>query len=97
MIEPAACGAAVIVGPNTHNFRDVVEGLSSQRAIRIIGDAGELVDAVRTLLRAPAEAAAQGAAAREFVLAQQGATERTVSLLMDLLPADGSARPAQAA
>ena len=38
MIEPAAYGAAVLFGPNTDNFRDVVEALLSRRAARVVTD-----------------------------------------------------------
>ncbi len=86
MIEPAAYGAAVIVGPDTHNFRDVVEGLRSCRAITVIGGPNELAPAVRTLLCDPDAAQRQGATSRTFVLAQQGAADRTLQLLTALLP-----------
>ena len=86
MIEPAGYGAAVIVGPNTHNFRDVVEGLQFHDGICVIPQAGDLTPTVRERLQNPAEAHRQGVAAQAFVMSQQGATERTMDLLIRLLP-----------
>jgi len=86
MIEPAGYGAAVVVGPNTHNFRDVVEGLQLTDGIRVIRQASDLTGSVRDLLRDTDAARQQGLSAREFVLTQQGATDRTIRLLTDQLP-----------
>ncbi len=86
MIEPAGYGAAVVVGPNTHNFRDIVEGLQFRDGIRVIRQATELTDTVRELLRDTTTAQRQGKAAQAFVLTQQGATDRTLRLLTGLLP-----------
>ncbi len=86
MIEPAGYGAAVVVGPDTHNFRDVVEGLRSCGAITVLGGPNDLATTVRRLLRNRLAAQRQGTAGRTFVLAQQGATDRTLQLLTALLP-----------
>ncbi|MCA9026244.1 MAG: 3-deoxy-D-manno-octulosonic acid transferase [Planctomycetaceae bacterium] len=88
MIEPASYGAAVIVGPNTHNFRDVVEGLQFHDGIRILQNSKELTSAVRQLLLNPTAARRQGEAAQAFVLTQQGATDRTLQILVDRLPSE---------
>lgn len=86
MIEPAGYGAAVIVGPNTHNFRDVVEGLQQHNGIRVIRQANELTQAVREFLLDPHRTDRFGKSAQGFVLTQQGATDRTMNLLLDLAP-----------
>ncbi len=93
MIEPAACGAAVIVGPNTQNFLDVVEGLQSAGGILVIPEAGELTRTVRECLANPRDAARMGVAARDFVVSQQGAADRTVKLLEGLTGLGHSAAP----
>ncbi len=84
MIEPAGCGAAVLVGPHTHNFHDVVTGLKSQGGVRVVANAQELTRTVRDCLEHPEVARQQGDAARQFVRAQRGAAVRTVQLLLDL-------------
>jgi 3-deoxy-D-manno-octulosonic-acid transferase len=87
MIEPAAYGAAILFGPNTHNFRDVTEALLDGGAATVVHDAGELTKSVRALLTDPARAKEQGSKARALILVQQGATARTVELLLEHLPA----------
>lgn len=86
MIEPAAFGAAVLFGPNTWNFKDVVEILLSHAAARVVPSSSEFTGAVRALLQNPGEATRLGALARELVLEQQGATARTVELLLPTIP-----------
>ncbi len=84
MIEPAGYGAAVLFGPNTHNFRDVVERLLSADAARVVHNGAELTAAVAECLAHPERARAQGARAQELVLSQQGATQRTIEILASL-------------
>ncbi|MHC4403593.1 MAG: 3-deoxy-D-manno-octulosonic acid transferase, partial [Planctomycetota bacterium] len=85
MIEPAAYGAAVCFGPNTRNFRDVVEALLARRAAEVVRDGGELTALVERCLESPHEAAEMGRRAQALVSEQLGATERTFDLLADLL------------
>jgi 3-deoxy-D-manno-octulosonic-acid transferase len=84
MIEPAGYGAAVLFGPNTHNFRDVVELLLSADAARVVRHGGELTAAVADCLANPERAREQGARAQRLVLSQQGATHRTCDVLASL-------------
>jgi 3-deoxy-D-manno-octulosonic-acid transferase len=85
MIEPAAYGAAVLFGPHVWNFRDAAARLTAAHGALQVADAASLEVAVRRLLADEAERARMGAAARQFVKEQQGATERTLALLDDLL------------
>jgi len=84
MLEPAAYGAAVLFGPNTWNFRDIVEQLLARNAARIVRSETELTNVVRELLNSPAAAAEHGERAKGFVATQQGAAARTVELLLSL-------------
>jgi 3-deoxy-D-manno-octulosonic-acid transferase len=86
MLEPAAYGAAVLFGPNTFNFRHAVELLLSRDAARVVRSGDELTAAVKELLRGDVGRVAMGGRARELVLAQQGATDRVVTILNDVLP-----------
>jgi 3-deoxy-D-manno-octulosonic-acid transferase len=86
MIEPAAYGAAVLFGPNTRNFREVVERLLEGDAARVVRNGDELESQVRELLRNPAAAERLGRNAQRLVLAQQGATRRTLTLITHVLP-----------
>lgn len=89
MMEPAAYGASVLFGPYTENFREAVEGLLARDAARRVLDTRELTEAVRLDLDEPESAAARGQAARSFVLAQNGASSRTLAEL-DRLVSGGS-------
>lgn len=85
MIEPAAYGATVAVGPRTRNFRDVMALLEQANAITVVHHAIDLEHFVRRCLEQPVTAANQGAQAQKVVRAQQGATTRTANLLEPLL------------
>jgi 3-deoxy-D-manno-octulosonic-acid transferase len=85
MIEPAAYGAAVAFGPHVWNFRETATRLVEVGGARQVADAAELERVVKWLLADEGERRRLGAAARDFVLRQQGATERTVTLLGALL------------
>ena len=77
MMEPAAFGASVLFGPHTGNFRETVEQLLERGGARRVADADGLKRALLEDLDDPEAAAARGATAREFVLAQDGASSRT--------------------
>jgi 3-deoxy-D-manno-octulosonic-acid transferase len=85
MIEPAAYGAAVLFGPHVWNFRETATRLLQAAAAIQVGDASALEQALERLLNAPAERQRLGTAAQELVRSQQGATERTIHCLDQLL------------
>jgi 3-deoxy-D-manno-octulosonic-acid transferase len=91
MIEPAAFGAAVTFGPHVWNFKEPAKRLVEVGGAYQASSAAELEEIVCRLLADPEERRAAGKAARAFVLAQQGATERTLELLDRLLAAHGAA------
>jgi 3-deoxy-D-manno-octulosonic-acid transferase len=84
MIEPAAYGAAVSFGPNTWNFRDIVSLLLDKDGAVVVRNHEELEAFVRRCLSEPRYADELGRRARELVLGQQGAADRTVELLHSL-------------
>jgi 3-deoxy-D-manno-octulosonic-acid transferase len=86
MIEPAACGVATCFGPNTQNFRDVVELLLSNAAAVRVSSGAELTAFVGRCLEEPRYAATLGQNATAIVCQQQGATGRAWELLTRLLP-----------
>jgi 3-deoxy-D-manno-octulosonic-acid transferase len=85
MIEPAAYGAAVVFGPHVWNFKETAARLVEAEAAIQIMDAATLESAVRRLVNDVAERERLGLAARDFVGRQQGATERTLDVLDQLL------------
>jgi 3-deoxy-D-manno-octulosonic-acid transferase len=87
MIEPAAYGAAVVFGPHVWNFKEIAAHLVNRRAAVQVKDAAGLDEQISRLLADNAERAKMGEAARLFVQSQQGATERTLVLLDELIGA----------
>ncbi len=91
VIEVAAIGKPILVGPHTENFADSVEALKAAGALAVCDttadapDAGtKLAAAVRGLLATEA-GTAMGLAARRVVHENQGVTRRTVAALLDLV------------
>jgi 3-deoxy-D-manno-octulosonic-acid transferase len=85
MIEPAAYGAAVTFGRRTWNFKETVRNLLDRDAAIQVDDAVHL-ERVTDLLLADADLRSRlGAAARAFVRSQQGATERTLDLIDEMI------------
>ncbi|MFW6157825.1 MAG: 3-deoxy-D-manno-octulosonic acid transferase [Planctomycetota bacterium] len=87
MIEPAALGKAVIVGPHTWNFRDTVRLLASADGIVQVDNADELGAALDRLAADPEVRAELGRNARRAVLDAQGATERNFGAIRPVLDA----------
>lgn len=85
MLEPAAYGVATCFGPNTWNFRDIVAQLLAVDGALVVHDEAEFTAFVRRALVEPAWAADLGERARQLVLSQQGATARTVEMLLPLV------------
>ena len=84
MIEPAAYGAAVCFGPNTRNFRDIVDLILRSDAARIVHDQREMEQFLRRCLEEPDFAQNLGQNAKELVQRQLGATRRTLDMLNEL-------------
>ncbi len=85
MLEPAAYGVATCFGPRTRNFREIVSQLLAARGAEVVADRDALAQFVRRALADLASARELGERGRALVLAQQGATELTVELLLPLV------------
>lgn len=83
MIEPAGYGATVLFGPHTHNFKDVVALLLDADAARVVERPSDLVETIRELLTHTDRARAMGRRAQQLVVAQRGATRRTVEIILE--------------
>ncbi len=86
MIEPAAFGVALCFGPNTVNFRDVVENLLTEKAAVVVSDAKQMTEFVRRQLANREESNQLGERARRLVMKHLGATQRSWGHLENLLP-----------
>lgn len=92
ILEPAAIGGAVITGPHTYNFRQVVEEFVDAGAIiqlRPMSDSAtivELENLFSELLADPSRRKELGERAKSLVNENRGATVRTLDLLDSILP-----------
>ncbi len=91
LIEAAALGKPIVVGPHMGNFADAVAQLRRANAVVSVHDAETLAQATTQLIHDPKAARRTGAAARDVVLSNQGVTQRTVARLVELLPPRGGA------
>jgi 3-deoxy-D-manno-octulosonic-acid transferase len=83
IIEPAWYGVPVIIGNHYENFRDIVELFQRYHAVRVVGPA-EVPLVFMELVSDDAERAAMGRRGTEALQSQRGATDRTVSALLEL-------------
>jgi 3-deoxy-D-manno-octulosonic-acid transferase len=87
-LEPAQFGVPVVMGPSYENFKEIVGAMRDADAIRIVRRE-ELGGALVELMTDRVRAEAMGARGRAVFEAQSGATERTVTALMELLGVRG--------
>ena len=81
LIEAAACGCAVLVGPHTFNFTQATEDAIEAGAARRVADPAALAMQVKQLFSDQAELAAMRHAAISFAVVHRGATARTLALI----------------
>jgi 3-deoxy-D-manno-octulosonic-acid transferase len=84
VLEAAQFGTAILVGPHTENFRDIIEAFRKADALRVV-TMQSLIPTVLQLLENYEERAALGKRAASVVRSQQGATQETVDALLSLL------------
>lgn len=76
IIEPAAAGAPVVIGPNMQNFETIAQDFLAAEAVVQIQREDELASAIRDLLLDRQRAAAMGARARRLVTERRGVAVR---------------------
>ena len=81
LIEAAACGCPVIVGPHTFNFLQATDDAIAAGAAQRVDSPEALGLAVERLLKEKSELAAMRAAASAFACAHQGAAGRMLTLI----------------
>ncbi|WP_395060765.1 3-deoxy-D-manno-octulosonic acid transferase [Polaromonas sp.] len=85
LIEAAACGCPVIMGPHTFNFAEVSELAEAAGAARRVVDMDEAVRSARALLARPSEQQAAAQAGLGFAAQHRGAAANTVQALAHFL------------
>lgn len=76
VLEPAYFGKAIVVGPYTENFREIIHAFQEAEALRVTHTAG-LVEAFTELASDAALRARLGENARQVIQVNAGATART--------------------
>jgi 3-deoxy-D-manno-octulosonic-acid transferase len=84
LIEAAACGCPIVMGPHTFNFAEAAErALSAAAAVRV----GEIAEGVQRAAEIAAQPDGWPERALAFAQADRGATARMAQHLLALLPA----------
>jgi 3-deoxy-D-manno-octulosonic-acid transferase len=86
ILEPAAAGRPVVVGPHMENFQEIADQFLSEDAIVQVATPEELARTVAAIVRDEARGASLGGRARDLVERNRGAVGQTVDALVDLLP-----------
>lgn len=85
VLEPAAAGAAVVTGAHTHNFHAVVDLMVEAGALvqlPTVVTTKEIANVFSNLLASPGDRDALGRRAKQLVTDNQGATDRTIKLIL---------------
>ena len=85
LIEAAACGCPVVMGPHTFNFAEVSELAEAAGAARRVQSMADAVRSAQALLGRPAAQQAAAAAGLHFAAQHRGATTHTADALVRLL------------
>ena len=92
LIEAAACGCPVVMGPHTFNFLEAAALAEAEGAALRVADMGEGVQAALRLVNDSAALAKAAHAGLAFAARNRGATDRTLAALkpyLDQLQAGG--------
>ncbi|MCX7150103.1 MAG: lipid IV(A) 3-deoxy-D-manno-octulosonic acid transferase [Rhodocyclales bacterium] len=81
LIEAAACGTPILIGPSTRNFAEAAREAIACGAALTIRDADDLVCQVNALLANADQRKKMSAAGRAFAERHRGATARTLELI----------------
>lgn len=95
IIEPAQHSVAIVIGPYTENFRDIVALFRGRNAVRVAG-LSELPLTLMQLLADDVERRTLGLRAEETLRSQMGATARTLAALKTLVPEHSNPVPISA-
>lgn len=85
ILEPAAAGVPIVVGPHLDNFAEIAAGFREAEALVTVPAPSALGAALAGLLEDPAGARALAARAQALVAAHRGATRRTLEFLGPIL------------
>lgn len=85
LLEPAALGKPVIVGPHTFNTEEIADSLIAAKAVLRVADEIELGQDLIRLFTHANDREAMGQAAQAVIERERGAVERTVRIVEQVL------------
>lgn len=83
-LEAACHSKAIIFGPHIYNFKDITEGLLTNKAALLVRDEIELRNSIRNLLNNPDERKAMGERAKANIRSNVGAAKRNLEFIETL-------------
>ncbi len=92
ILEPAAFGKVPVFGPHMENFREMAAKFVEAGASIRVASEGELTAAWQELLADPEHAARMGAAAKELIGRNRGATARVLAEVVARIGRPGDSR-----
>ena len=81
LLEPAALGRAIVIGPHNFNAPEIAEALLAARAAVVVCNAAELGSQVTRLLTRPQEREEIGKSGRQVVESNRGSVARVIELV----------------
>lgn len=85
LLEPAALGVPVVVGPHTFNFAELTRQAVEAGLARQVAGEEALTEELSRLLRDPEERHRMGLSGRQFVALNAGALERLLTYLVPII------------
>ncbi|HWY46523.1 MAG TPA: tetraacyldisaccharide 4'-kinase, partial [Bryobacteraceae bacterium] len=82
LLEPAACGRPIIVGPHMENFAEIAAAFREHFAVLEIANADELAPAVEKLIQDQRLAEDLGTGAAELAAKRRGVTRKAVAEIL---------------
>jgi 3-deoxy-D-manno-octulosonic-acid transferase len=91
LIEAAACGCPVVMGPHTFNFAEASVLAREAGAALQVADLRAGIDAAMELVKSAPRQRAMADAGEQFAAAHRGAARKTAAAILELLPAPSHA------
>lgn len=85
MIEPLFFGKPTFVGPNTQNFKSVVDILSREKVLCVVRSPATLSQPMKEVLRSPAKKREWQERTRRVIEKYQGATVKTYAVITQII------------
>ena len=86
-IEPARLGAAILVGPHTWNFEEIIRSMLEAGGLEVVANTEQLAAAVAKDLENPSRAQSRAQAALKYAEAESAVLERFIDRISPLLDA----------